>query len=195
MGKNDCTEHLLKNICDNNVMEVWLGAKQLEIESLASTAINHLVDRPRGKSLTDVPGFKEALQSDDKSLKYLLDVMTDNDYCRKEENLSLKEELTQLKAKLEGSGFFKVTVKKTSVVSLSDVWTEDFYVRPKDMVSTVLKEVEKRRGKPAVPYRRWALAGGSEALDFSAFALDENTSFESNGISNNSSPLAWPRLR
>merc|ERR1712029_468464 len=116
--KRDCSEYLLKNISDDNVMEVWLGAHTLENESLASTAIKHLAERPKGKSLKDVPGFVQSFQSNNKSLYCLLDVLTDENANVKEEILKLKEKNNQLKAKvklLEESRIIKVTVERENL--------------------------------------------------------------------------------
>merc|ERR1712029_1066580 len=194
MGKNDCTEHLLKNVCDNNVMEVLLGAKQLEIESLASTAINHLVDRPRGKSLTDVPGFNETLQSNGKHLQDLLVTLSDKTSGMKDGILSLKEENDLLKAKVkcvEESGIIKVAVRKyrgsMDMVETPIEWTEDFYVRPTDMVTTVLEKLEKRRGKPSILHRGQALCAKWVLFHDRAGYLLQDRSFEHHGISTNCS--------
>ena len=187
--KQDCKEHLLKNVCDNNVMEVLLGAKQLEIESLASTAINHLVDRPRGKSLTEVPGFNVALHSYEKHLQDLLITLSDKTSGMKDEILSLKEENNQLKAKvlevMEESGIIKVAVNHHGIkesfghVVIVTEWTEDFYVRPTDMVWTVLEKLEKRRGKPSRPMPSWQFFHADTGH------LHLNRSFESYGITTN----------
>merc|ERR1712029_669681 len=183
MGKNDCTEHLLKNVCDNNVMEVLLGAKQLEIESLASTAINHLVDRPRGKSLTDIPGFNETLQSNGNHLQDLLVTLSDKTSRMKYENLSLKEENNQLKAKvlevMEESGIIKVAVVNKWYTGIATEWTEEFYVRPTDMVSTLQEKLEKRRGKPSRPDTSWCFYNV-----VTGYPISLNRSFEWHGISN-----------
>merc|ERR1712029_391965 len=199
MGKNDCTEHLLKNVCDNNVMEVLLGAKQLEIESLASTAINHLVDRPRGKSLTDVPGFNETLQSNGKHLQDLLVTLSDKTSGMKDGILSLKEENDLLKAKVkcvEESGIIKVAVRKyrgsMDMVESPIEWTEDFYVRPTDMVTTVLEKLEKRRGKPSILHRGQALC--AKWVLFHAGYLLQDRSFEHQGIWTNCLLTAGKKL-
>merc|ERR1712029_635151 len=113
--KADCSEYLKRNITDENVVDVWLGAEALEDESLSSTAIEHLVERPRGRPFKDLPGFSEAFQSSDKPLKKLVDVLSDKNHRLKEEISNLKEKVTKLE-----SGTIKIEVKR------GYEWTEVF---------------------------------------------------------------------
>jgi len=57
------------------------------------------------------------------------------------------------------------------------------------MVSIVQEKIEKRRGNPVLPYKRWVLAKQKAKL-----YLKETTSFESIDISTNYSLLAWQRF-
>merc|ERR1712029_322656 len=184
--KRDCSEYLLKNISDDNVMEVWLGAHTLENESLASTAIKHLAERPEGKSLKDVPRLVEAFQSNDNIVYRLLDFLTDKNSSVKEEIFNLKEENKQLKAKVklfEESGIIKINVERRPWGATE--WTEEFYVRSSDMVSTIIEKLKSRRAN-IHPSFKWGLAKFNEG-DF----LDSKKSFQSNGISTNCLLTAW----
>jgi len=183
--KKDCSEYLLKNISDDNVMEVWLGAQAMEYESLASTAIKHLAERPKGKSLKDVPRLVEAFQSNDKSVYRLLDFLTDK-------NSSVEEENNQLKAKVklfEEVGMIKITVERRPWGATE--WTEEFYVRSSDMVSTIIEKLRSRR-ENHYPSFKWGLAKSNVVVDE---FLDSNKSFQSNGILTNCLLIAWQFCR
>ena len=99
--KMDCREYLHDNICDGNVMEIWMGAERLEYKGLSSTAIQHLVDRPKGKTLTNVPGFNEAFQDNVKPLQDLMGALSIKGSSMKEDISNLIKENSQLKLKLK----------------------------------------------------------------------------------------------
>jgi len=101
--KLDCAEYLKRNICDENVMEIWLGANTLEYESLSSSALRHLVDRPTG-NFGEVHGFKEAFQLSDPaticSLKQLVNVLAEKNHYLKEDVAWQEEVLVNLEAEV-----------------------------------------------------------------------------------------------
>jgi len=71
-------EYLKMNICHDNIIDICtISANNLENESLASIAIEHLVNRPQGKTMTEVPGFHEVFQATDKHFQDLLLVLSD----------------------------------------------------------------------------------------------------------------------
>jgi len=182
--KMDCTEYLKKNICDDNVIDVWLGADTLENEGLVSTAIQHLVDRPKEKTLRDVPGFNKAFQSKDKHLQDLLVALSDKNSFMKEAIINLKKENDQLKAKakqLEELGIIQITVEGEPG---RPEWTEEFYVRTTDLVLTVIEKVGNKRGKPCVG--QWKLYT-NETNTY----LDDNKTFEQNRVITNSVLCAY----
>jgi len=54
----DCAEYLGENLCDDNVVDVWMAAERMKIENLSDQALRHLIShRPIGTGLLDVPGF------------------------------------------------------------------------------------------------------------------------------------------
>jgi len=86
-----------------------------------------------------------------------------------------KEEIQQLKdtiKHMEESLFIKIIVERKQGIHTE--WTEDFYVRPTDMVSTVVEKVKFKRGKRGPSWVLMKPNGNS--------SLDNNRSFESNGI-------------
>merc|ERR1719295_28149 len=92
---------------DDNVMDIWREAERCNINTLYKRAINHLVkQRPLGKTLKDVPGFSEAIQSQEKSFRDLLQAMSENE-AHSQELLqdsqigALKKELSGLKQELQ----------------------------------------------------------------------------------------------
>merc|ERR1712029_381826 len=111
---------------------------------LCSTAIEHLVERPNGKTLKDVPGFTDAFANDDKPILDLLAVFA-------EKNYHLKEELYRMKK--DTIPTFKVTLLRQGE------WKEEFFVKKTALVSTILKKVEDNRG--VGPHQgHWALRIG-----------------------------------
>lgn len=68
----DCTKYLKEHITDDNVMGIWMEAEKSSNHVLCEAALDHLVERPKDKTLEDVPGFSEAFASHDKPLKDLL---------------------------------------------------------------------------------------------------------------------------
>ena len=54
-------EHLLNNIQDSNVIDIWAAAETLGHEELKKTALDYL--GKKGKKMLEVPGFKETFQS------------------------------------------------------------------------------------------------------------------------------------
>ena len=53
--QTDCAEQQKANMCDENVMEVWMVAKKCESKDLYSAAMKHIVERPSGKTMMEVP--------------------------------------------------------------------------------------------------------------------------------------------
>jgi len=137
--KADCSQYLKKNITDENVIDIWLGAETLEDESLSSTAIEHLVERPRGTHFKDLPGFSEAFQSSNKPLKKLVDILSDKNHHLKEEILNLKEKVSSLESRI-----IKIVVKRRMSTD-KDEWTEVFDIKSTETISTLLQEVKKRK--------------------------------------------------
>merc|ERR1712029_406741 len=134
--KADCSEYLKRNITDENMIDVWLGAEALEDENLSSTAIEHLAERPRGTPYKDLPGFSEDFQSSaHKPLRKLVDILSDKNHRLKDEILNLKEKVT----KLESSGTIKIEVKRRGE------WTEFVDIKPTETISTLIQEVNNRR--------------------------------------------------
>jgi len=84
--KMDCTEFLKKNLTDDNVMEVWMGTHSLDVKSLSAAVLEHLADRPSGKSLKDIPGFSEAFQSPKNPLKDLVELLSEQKMTMKEDS-------------------------------------------------------------------------------------------------------------
>jgi len=83
----DCAEYLRAKICDHNVMEVWMTAERCKSKSLSSTAIKHIINRPRGKQIMEVPGLTEAFESH----THLKDLLID---CRRSVKLWKKKTWT-----------------------------------------------------------------------------------------------------
>jgi len=132
----DCTEHLKKNMFDGNVMDIWMEAEKCHIKELCEMAIEHLVERPRGKTLQDVHGFNEAFRDHDKPLKDLLKKLT-------EKNSNLQEEILELKGSIPQSlpEFLGITVTNASCYG---PWTDEFLVRPDLKISVLLKLIQYR---------------------------------------------------
>jgi len=195
--KADCIEYLMKNISDLNVMDVWLGAEALEYGDLASTAREHLANRPPGRGLKDVPGFIEAFQSYGKPLQGLMEVLSNTSSFMKEDNCKLREDISklmqenfQLKVRvmhLEESRIIKVTVVRKPGVNHPE-WTEDFYVKSTDLISTLLEKVKDKRGQG--PYAgHWPLT--SETSRDTERNIKRNKTFEENDIVDNTTLLIW----
>jgi len=76
----------------------------------------------------------------------------------------------------QGSGIIKVTVKQC----MGTGWTEEFYVRKTDLVSTVIEKVRNKRGEPDGLGRRWKLSTTLLLQDL----LQDNKTFEQNSVTN-----------
>jgi len=137
--QNDCTERLEANICDDNVMSVWMEAEKHGFERLCSTAIGHLIDRGReGPALQHVSGFMEAFATHYKPLKTLFTAMHDRNYRLKEEIVDLKRKVEELE-----EGTFKLTLVRKRE------WTEEFRVRQTDTIEAVLLKLTNLRPPPS----------------------------------------------
>jgi len=181
--KVDCAEYLKRNICDDNVIGIWLEAETLENESLSSSAMKYLVDRPTGTAFKELPGFKEAFQSCDRYLKKLVDILGEKIDSLKAEVSNFQGEVAALKEKnteLE-LGKIKIIVKRTYK---EPRWTESFYIHPTEKSSQLLKEV-KNRGRGA-----W----GALSIDENgspAPRLPLNSTFSENGITTDTNLYIW----
>jgi len=169
----DCTEHLKETICDGNVMDIWMEADRCDIKELREMAIEHLVNRPSGQSLQDVHGFNDAFQDHDRPLKDLLRKLI-------EKNSNLQEEIFTLK----GLAAIKITVTNASRYG---PWTEDFYVRPTDKISSLLEKV-RNKCSPATG-RDYCLTLTSGNM-FTG-RVERDTTFLENSISRDTTLYLW----
>jgi len=139
----DCTQHLKETICQANVIDVWTVANRCNIKELCKEALEHLVNkRPKGKSLQDVPGFDAAFEPQNKQLlKDLLNKLTE-----KADNISQLQEnnLKKNSDNVEKWRHIKITVTRTH---MGHDWTDDFYVKPNDKISTLIWEIGNRIGR------------------------------------------------
>jgi len=177
--KLDCTEYLKKTINDDNVMEVWIGAHTLKNKTLTSWAVKHLVDRPKGKTLNEVPGFNETFQSSDHPLMELVQVLAD-------ENLVLKGE-KDLKGKLTTGEDTKITItviRKPEGRALQ--WTLKYSVWTTNQLSKIIDDANKR--KPSSSYS-WKSLSRLPSCDTAL--LDKNTTFEQNNIVSDTTLYIW----
>jgi len=182
--KVDCAEHLKRDICDENVIEIWLGAETLKNESLSSSAMKHLVDRPTGTSFKELPGFKEAFQSSDRSLKKLVDVLGEKIAHLKAEVSNLQGEVLDLKKNNTGLlefGKIKIIVKQTLK---EPQWTEEFYFHPTEKISRILEEVDNRG------FGKWRGLSTVHPYNTSR-GLPLNSTFLENGITTNTTLYIW----
>jgi len=136
--EEDCCEYLKENVCDENLMNIWMEAEKCGNRNLCSVAIEHLVDRPKDKPLKDVPGFMKAFEAYDNPIQDLLAALCDKNLHLSEENGDLKEKIKRF----EDLGLFKITVIRCHA---GDEWTEEFYVRPSDLVSTLIEKIKNQR--------------------------------------------------
>jgi len=190
-----CTDYLKDSICDENVMEIWMEAIWCKNKSLCSTAMEHLVERPRGKTLQEVPGFADAFESHEKPLKDLLATLSDKSFRYKEEiselreklreqaavfdkNSELEKEVADLKEKLrqEEGRNIKITVRRPSNAA-EENWSDEFYVKTTDKISSLLQKVQAKNnlGEGA----GYALTMGSSMDDRKVL---RNSTFSQNGI-------------
>jgi len=171
----DCAQHLKETISDDNVMYIWMEAEKCNNEDLCARAIDHLVERPRGKTLQEVSGFNKAFQDHDKPLKDLLKKLTEkNSHCL-EENFKLKEEISILKKEAK----IKITIKTIG----PDPWTLVFHVNPGDIVSNVIAEAENIKQIPCRPGRVCNLCKTASTPVPRYLRLKRNWTFLENGIS------------
>merc|ERR1719481_660598 len=95
-------------------MKFWKEAERCGVKTLYESAINHLVGkRPYGKTLKDVPGFTDAIQSHDKPFRDLVEALSDNESCSQEEIARLKKEVSHLRGRvkqLQGEDVIWITV-------------------------------------------------------------------------------------
>jgi len=68
-----CVKYLEEEINDANVMEILKVAARCDNKAVYSRAKQHLLDRPQGKSLKDVPGFVNDFKNQGKAMLDLLD--------------------------------------------------------------------------------------------------------------------------
>merc|ERR1712029_307828 len=172
-----CTERLRATLCDENVMDIWMEAERCKNEALCSTAIKHLCERPRGKTLHEVSGFNEAFQGHDKPLKDLIKKLTEN-------NSHLKEEIVQLREKyMQDVTPIKITVTRPPP-HYEPPWTDIFYVKQHDKISSLLDKVLIKLGPPyratihPHPPIEYALTKSTSNLD----RIGKDSTFSDNGI-------------
>jgi len=163
-------------------MDVWMEAEHTSNSTLYEKAIQHLVHRPQGQSLQQVPGFTKAFQDHPKPLKDLLDKLASN-------NFSLKEEVAALKERLEGyQGEFGPI--EIIVVHKNDnnevVWREEFEVLPLDKINSLLvKLAEPLQEGPDNWGEREPLEDGQRyrlTKEYSETTLAKNRTFEAANI-------------
>jgi len=183
--KADCTEYLKRNITDQNVIGVWLGAETLGNESLSSIAIEHLLERPRGKPFKELPGFSDAFPSSNKPLKKLVDILSEKNHHLKEEISNLKGEVLEgqrcqrrLKEKLTRlqSGTIKIDV-------ISAHWSEAINIQNTKKISTLLHEINNRK------HGIFSLLSKNPRHPF--HNLDLNSTFLKEGIFFDTTLYAW----
>jgi len=68
-----CVKYLEEEINDANVMEILKVAARCDNKAVYSRAKQHLLDRPQGKSLKDVPGFFDDSENQGRAMLDLLD--------------------------------------------------------------------------------------------------------------------------
>jgi len=169
----DCAQHLKETISDDNVMDIWMEAEKCK--HLCARAIDHLVERPRGKTLQEVSGFNNAFQDHDKPLKDLLTKLTEkNSHCL-EEIFKLKEEISILKKESK----IKITIKAKG----PNPWNLVFYVNPDDIVSEVIAEAENIKQIPPQPGKVYNLSKTASNPTPTNMRLNRDWTFLQNGIS------------
>jgi len=126
----DCAEYLKAHINDSNVMDVWMEAEKCESKTLCAAALEHLVERPNGKLLQEVPGFQDAFQANDKPLKDLVSKLMDK-------VSHLKAETSRLK---DFEGIIKIRLK----VPNSNRKDKHYYVNMNDTVCSFVRQVKGR---------------------------------------------------
>jgi len=119
----DCIYHLKATLTDDNVMTIWKEAQRHNIEDLCETTINHLVVRPKGKTLQEVSGFNETFQDLGKPQKDFLN--------------HLLNKFTERIAQLKENQNIKISVKNAPVYVK---WERNFSVKSSDKISTFLEE-------------------------------------------------------
>merc|ERR1712029_587979 len=181
----DCTQHLKASVCDDNVMEIWTAAERCENQELCEVAVDHLVKRPRGKTLQDVSGFNEAFKDHDKPMKALLTKLSDKNSQLQEENSNLQEEILQLRKLCQGP--FKVTVHYREDADLGGPWTEVFYVRACDKITSLIDKAQNKRGPPEPGY----FYGLTKTASVGAEKVKTNRTFFENGIGPDASLYMW----
>ena len=129
----DCAEYLKAHINDSNVMDVWMEAEKCESKTLCAAALEHLVERPEGKILQEVPGFQDAFQANDKPLKDLVFKLMDK--------LShMKEQTSRLK---DFEGVIKITLKCVQ----SNYRDKEYFVNINDTVDSLIRQAKGRFGQ------------------------------------------------
>jgi len=72
----DCAEYLGENICDENVVDVWMEAERMKIKNLYVQALQYLIIyRPNGSGLLDVPGFEAIFDTLDVPIQHLVSAL------------------------------------------------------------------------------------------------------------------------
>jgi len=181
----ECSEHLKGNICDDNVMDVWMEAERCGSKILRTAAIEHLIDRPEGLTLEEVPGFKGAFQAYDTPLKDLIDTLI-------EQNKSLKDEIHQLNPTkdLDGvaqrKGMIRITLRTTKA---NPVYCEH-YVSAKEKISTFLTQLEYPGMKPDGFDGKYLCLTKDKLFNMD-YKLDRNRTFKQSGISQNTTLYLW----
>jgi len=168
----DCTEYLKENICDEIVMDVWMEAERSCNAGLCAKAIQHLVDRPKGKSLRQVPGFNEAFESHEKPLTDLLNVLADKNFELKEEVCEMRDRLKRFEGEF---GPIKIIVVSKKEINSEADWTEEFEVMPLDKISTLMAKLAAKRPLPSGHWYKFT-------KEYSITDLSRNRTFEANNI-------------
>jgi len=187
--KSDCAEYLWRNITDENIIGVWLGAETLGNERLSSTAIKHLVERPLGKLITELPGFSEAFQSCGKPLNKLVDILYKRNHYLKEENLNLKGQVLDLNEKVarleELPKEIQIFVEcwSSSRRNGQVKWTDVFHIQNTKNISTLLQEVNKKKNG------KWNVLSKNRKGLF--HDLNLNSTFAQENISTNTTLYVW----
>merc|ERR1719300_286764 len=102
--RDSCIEHLLHNIKDSNVIDIWSAAETLGHDELKKRALDYL--GKKGKKMLEVPGFRETFQSP-QMLESLVPILVDG--------FTFKEELfpVTVACRIKNSNsptFFNVTI-------------------------------------------------------------------------------------
>jgi len=173
-----CAEYLKVHINDGNVMEIWMEAEKYSNKTLCAAALEHLVERPKGMLLRDVPGFQAAFQATDKPIKDLVSKLMDKVSILKEENAQLKVQKV-----------IKITLNFKTTNGSKE---RDYYVHINDTVSSLLYHFQGRYPHDVCEGRSFWLTKTDSRY---AEELEVKSTFLESGISKNATLYVWASSR